>query len=106
MPRIKIPLPDHFNFSTVLPVRITDLNYGSHVGNDTVLSLVHEARVQYLRHFQYTELDMEGVSLIMGDAALEFKAESFYGDSIRIFVVAGDFTKVSFDLYYKLVRES
>lgn len=106
MPRIKIELPDHFSFSTIIPIRITDLNYGGHVGNDTILSLVHEARVQFLRNFQYTELDIEGVSLIMGDAALEFKAESFYGDSVQIFVTAGDFSRVGFDLYYKLVRTS
>jgi acyl-CoA thioesterase FadM len=106
MPRIKIQLPEQFNFSTEIPVRISDLNYGGHVGNDTVLTLIHEARVQFLRFHQYTELDIEGVSLIMGDAALEFKAESFYGDSIRIFVTAGDFSRVGFDLYYKLVRTS
>ena len=39
MERVKIHLPDTFAFSTVSRIRITDLNYGAHVGNDTFLSL-------------------------------------------------------------------
>jgi len=85
----KITLPDSFAFSCDIPVRITDLNYGGHVGNDTILSLIHEARVQYLKKFGMQELDFAGVGLIMGDAAIEFKSESFHGDVIRVWVKSG-----------------
>ncbi|MGN6400032.1 MAG: hypothetical protein ACTHMD_06240 [Flavisolibacter sp.] len=54
MARIKINLPENFFFNAAIPIRITDLNYGGHVGNDTILSLLHEARVQFLNHFHYT----------------------------------------------------
>lgn len=104
MARIKIELPEHFSFSTKIPIRITDLNYGGHVGNDTVLSLIHEARVQFLKSFGYEELNIESVSLIMGDAGIEFKAELFYGDVVTAFVTATNFSRVGFDLFYKLVR--
>jgi len=86
-------------------VRITDLNYGSHVGNDTIVSILHEARVQYLNHFQYGELNIGGVGLIMSDLAIEFKSELFYGDKIIASVTAGDFSKFVFDVYYKLEKE-
>jgi acyl-CoA thioester hydrolase len=105
MARIKIELPEQFNFSTRIPIRITDLNYGGHVGNDTVLSLIHETRVQYLKSFGYEELNIEGVSLIMSDAGIEFKTELFYGDTVTAFVSATNFSRVGFDLYYKLMRE-
>ncbi len=104
MPRIKIQLPEHFSFSAKIPVRITDLNYGGHVGNDTVLSLIHEARMQFLNQFNYTELKFEDVSLIMSDVAIEFKSELFYGDAVTAFVTAGDCSRVGFDLYYKLMN--
>jgi len=29
-------------------VQLTDTNYGNHVGHDTVMGLLHEARVQWL----------------------------------------------------------
>jgi acyl-CoA thioester hydrolase len=104
MARIKINLPEKFSFSTIIPIRITDLNYGGHVGNDTVLTLLHEARIQFLKRFDYTELDFEGTSLIMSDAAIEFKAELFYGDVVKAYVTAADFGKVGFDICYKLVK--
>ena len=105
MARIKINLPENFFFSTTIPIRITDLNYGGHVGNDTVLSLLHEARVQFLNHFHYSELNFENTGLIMSDVAIEFKTELFYGDVIKAYVTADDFSRVGFDIYYKLVSE-
>jgi acyl-CoA thioester hydrolase len=105
MARIKMEFPEQFIFSTRIPIRITDLNYGGHVGNDTVLSLIHEARVQFLKSFNYEELNVEGVSLIMSDVEIEFKAELFYGDIITAFVTATNFSRVGYDLYYKLMKE-
>jgi acyl-CoA thioesterase FadM len=100
MPRIKIVLPEKFYFSTLIPVRITDVNYGGHVGNDAVLSLIHEARVQYLAHFGWTELNLAGAGLIMSDVAIEFKNELFYKQELQVQVTAGDFTRSGFDLFY------
>jgi len=105
MARIKIILPEHFEFSTTISIRITDLNYGGHVGNDTVLTLLHEARMQFLGHFNYTELEFGITSLIMRDVGIEFKSELFYGDLVKAYVTATDFGKVGFDIYYKLVNE-
>ena len=106
MARIKIQLPQQFDFSIDIPVRITDLNYGGHVGNDTILSLIHEARMKFLTGFGYTEIDFEGSSLIMSDVGIEFKAELFYGDMVTAYVAIKDFSRVGFDIYYKLVKNS
>ena len=104
MSRIRIELPLQFSFSTNIPVRITDLNYGGHVGNDTILSLIHEARMQFLKNYGYTEMEFEGASLIMSDVGIEFKTELFYGDEVKAFVAAANFSRASFDVYYKLVN--
>ena len=102
---MKLVLPEHFNFSTTIPVRITDLNYGGHVGNDSILSLIHEVRVQFLRHHGYTELDLAGTGLIMADVTIEFKQELFYGEALRAAVAATEFSRVGFELYYKLEKQ-
>jgi acyl-CoA thioesterase FadM len=104
MPKIKINLPEHFSFSTQLPIRITDLNYGGHVGNDSILSLLHEIRMQYLQSMGYTELQFAGVGLIMSDVSIEFKAEAFYGDIIKAEVDVTEISKVAFDIVYKLSK--
>ena len=106
MPRIKLDLPANFSFTTDIPVRITDLNYGGHVGNDSMLSLIHEARVRFLRKHGYDELNLAGVGLIMADVTIEFKSELFYGDILRASVAAADFSRVAFDLYYRLEKQS
>ncbi|ULQ58069.1 thioesterase family protein [Flavihumibacter rivuli] len=105
MARLKLDIPNQpFPFQTIIPVRITDLNYGGHVGNDTILSMIHEARVQYLASNGYSELSMAGVGLIMGDVGIEYKSELFYGDQVVVAVCAGDFSRVGFDLYYILEK--
>lgn len=102
MNRIKIVLPETFQFFATLSIRVTDLNYGGHVGNDTFLSLVQEARQQFLRSHGYEELSIAGVGLIIADASIEFKRELNYGDIVKISVAAADFDKLGFDLFYKL----
>lgn len=102
MERIKLKLPATFQFSTIITIRITDLNYGGHVGNDTFLSLIHEARQQFLLSHGYAEMNIAGVSLIMSDVAIEYKQELNYGDAVKISVAATGFDKYGFDLFYKL----
>jgi acyl-CoA thioesterase FadM len=104
MARIKLTMPSGFSFETRIPVRITDLNYGGHVGNDTILSIIHEARMQFLQQAGYTELNFAGAGLIMSDVAIEFKQELFYGDEVIARVVATEIGRVGFDLYYQLLK--
>ena len=106
MARVKIDLPEKFLFETIIPIRITDLNYGNHVGNDTILSILHEARVQYLKHYGLEEMDFAGVGLIMNDVAIEFKNEIFYGERIIASVTVSEISKFSFDVFYKLEKEN
>ena len=106
MARIKIELPSAFGFTVNIPVRITDLNYGGHVGNDTILTIIHEARMQFLQQYGYTEMKFGGVGMIMSDAMIEFKSELFYGDTVKASVAIAAISKVSFDLYYKLEKEN
>jgi acyl-CoA thioesterase FadM len=106
MARIKIALPPQFTFSTQIPVRITDINYGGHLGNDALLSLLHEARVQFLRRYGYTELDIAGKSLIMADVAIEYKGEGFNGDLLTFEMAAADLHKYGFDLVYRVTNQT
>lgn len=98
-----VPQPS-YPFRCRQTVRTTDLNYGGHLANDRVLALVHEARVAFLAAAGLSELDCAGVSLIMGDAAIAFKAEAFAGDRLDVEVAAGEPEHSGFRLYYRLTR--
>jgi acyl-CoA thioesterase FadM len=102
MARVQIELPDHFLFTAEVPVRVSDLNYGNHVGNDSILTLMQEARVMFYRSLGYVnELRFEGsVGQIIADAALQYKSESFLGDILLIRIGVGEFSKYGFDMFY------
>ncbi|MFI5222452.1 MAG: acyl-CoA thioesterase [Bacteroidia bacterium] len=105
MSRIKLQLPSTFIFSTEIPVRISDINYGNHLSNDAYLSLMHEARMLFFKHFGYSEMNLAGTSVIMGDVAIVFKKECFYGDVLNIEVTAAEFGSRNFDLYYRFTKK-
>src|SRR5829696_8851297 len=100
MPRIKLDIEGELLFKAYLTARISDINYGNHVGNDAFVSMIHEARVQWLNTKGLTELDIHGVGLIMSDLTVEFKQECFYGEHLEIEVIRGEVSRVGFELYY------
>ena len=104
MARLTIDVPTSFLFSTEITVRATDLNYGGHVGNDTILSFMQEVRVEFYRHLGFkSELNIEGpVGQIITDAAVLYKSEAFLGDVIVGSIAASDFNKYGFDYFYLL----
>jgi acyl-CoA thioesterase FadM len=108
MARIKIEIPEKIHDRLYIPVRITDVNYGNHMGNDALVGIIHEARVQWLNKMEYDEMNIEGSSIIMSDLAVCYLSESFYGDKLEISMAVGDFTTAGFELYYLIetIRET
>ena len=102
MSRVKLNLPANSLGTFLIPVRITDINYGNHVGNNAIVEIIHEARVQFLQSHHFTELNAGGVALIMNELVVEYKNESFYNDQLNVSVFCGEITKVSFELFYKI----
>jgi acyl-CoA thioesterase FadM len=100
--RVEIDLPETFPFATEIPIRIGDVNYGGHLGNDAVLSLVHEARVRFFAAHGWTELDVGGPGIIMVDAAVVYRAEGVWGMTLRVEVAVADLRTRGCDLLYRL----
>ena len=106
MARVKLDLPDVFTFSTQLDVRVTEINYGNHVGNDRMVSLLHEARLRFLREYGFGEFNIGGVGLIVTDLVVSFTSESFVGDLLTFHVGLTDFNKYGCDVVYKVENEA
>lgn len=103
MERVKVKFPDQNPlFTATIPVRIGDINYGNHLGNDSVLSIIHEARMQMIGTHGCNELNIGGNGLIMADVMIAFKGEGFYGDVLTIKIYAVDIGDHSFDLLYHI----
>jgi acyl-CoA thioesterase FadM len=102
VPRVQIDLPEAFPFRTEIPVRIDDINYGGHLANDAVLSLAHEARVRLFRAHGWSELDVEGVGILMVDAAIVYRLEGRHGMTLAIEVAFADVRSRGCDLVYRM----
>lgn len=106
MSRIKLELPEKFQFSTIISVRITDINYGNHLGNDALLSMIHEARVRYLNNIGLTEKSVGGCGIIMVDSVIIYKSEIFYGDEIVFDVSVENISGSGCDFYYRAMSQN
>ena len=102
MGRVEIELPESFPYAVELEVRVSDLNYGNHLGNDAVLALVHEARRRYLRQLGADEIGADGTGFVVADSAVIYRAQAFYADRLRIEVAAGDFGSRSCAFFFRV----
>lgn len=103
--RAKISIPQEVHFSTQIQVRISDLNYGNHLANDKVLTLMHEARVQFLRKYNQTEIQFFDLGLIQADTVIIYKQQAFLGDLLTFDLSVADLSKVGVNIYYKITKE-
>jgi len=96
--RLKDSLP--ICFRTTVMVRITDLNYGGHMGNEMLLVYAQQARVDFLQSMGYGELTLAGKGIIMTDAAVIYRSEAHAGENLIVELALDDRTAIGFDLYY------
>lgn len=89
------------DFSTCIPFRITDHNYGDHVANNVFVEYLHEGRVQLLANFGYTEKNVEGVQLILSELGVKYTKQAFYPDTLRLDMTVANPRPTRFDLCYR-----
>jgi len=106
MPRIQIELPERFPFSTEITLYLSHMNYGGHLDNALLLTVVSEARARFFKSFGYTELDVEGVGIIVADAALQYRSEAFHGEVMVVRMAAAEFSKYGCDLLWCMNEQS
>ncbi len=102
MARIQIDLPDPLPFSTEITLYLSHMNYGGHLDNALLLSVVSEARLRYLQSLGYSEMDVEGVGIIVADAALQYRSEAFHGEVMVVAMGAGEFGSRGCDLLWRM----
>ncbi len=102
MSRVKIEEAKEYIFITEINVRITDINYGGHLAHDRVLAMTQEARAGFLHEHGFSELDVCGCGLIVYDAAISYKGESFYGETLKIEMAVVNARGKSCDFVYNI----
>jgi 4-hydroxybenzoyl-CoA thioesterase len=106
MPRIKIELPERFPFATDITIYQSHINYGGHLDNAQLLTLVSEARSRFFSSLGYHEGNVEGVGIILADAAVQYKSEAFHGEVMEVRMTANDFSKNGCDLVWQMSEKT
>ncbi|MCH8498418.1 MAG: thioesterase family protein [Marinobacter sp.] len=105
MARVTLSFPDEaFLFATEMPVRITDINGANHLGNDALISMLSEARAQFLVSHGIQEADRDGNGIIVTDLATMYQAESFFPEVLRFEVGLMDFNKYGGDFVFRVTK--
>ena len=89
-----------------IEVRVGDINYGGHMGNDKALLVFHDARLAFLESLGFSEKNIGGPGIIMHDAHVTFRKEVFLHDVLTVDVGIEEVTFTSFIMNYTVKRES
>ena len=85
MERVKLDFPaEAVIHRHSLTVRVTDMNYGRHLGHDALVSLLHEARIQAFAALDLPEWDMHGYPSVVADLAVQYQSEARWPDGLTI----------------------
>ncbi|MFG0415515.1 thioesterase family protein [Pseudomonas sp. zjy_8] len=105
MARLTLDFPeDQYCYSTHLTVRVTDINGANHLGNDSMISMISEARARFLFEFGIRESDGNGVGIIVTDLATTYRAEAHARDQLLFEVGVMDFNKYGGDITFRITR--
>lgn len=105
MARLTLAFPeDQFCFSTQLTVRVTDINGAQHLGNDSMISMISEARARFLFEFGVQETESDGTGIIVTDLATTYRAEAHARDQLLFEVGVMDFNKYGGDVIFRITR--
>lgn len=65
-------------------VRISDLNYGNHLGHTQLADLLHNIRALYLKNYGLTELNCYGAGMILLNITLECYSQCYFNDKLEL----------------------
>ncbi|MNF39067.1 hypothetical protein D3C76_254130 [compost metagenome] len=100
MARLQLIFPeDQFCYSTTLTVRVTDINAANHLGNDSMISMISEARACFLFDF-----GLQANDIIVTDLATTYRAEAHARDQLLFEVGVMDFNKYGGDIMFRITR--
>jgi acyl-CoA thioesterase FadM len=105
MARLTLNFPeDQYCYSTHLTVRVTDINGANHLGNDSMISMISEARARFLYAFGIRETADDGTGIIVTDLATTYRAEAHARDQLLFEVGVMDFNKYGGDITFRISR--
>jgi len=86
-------------------VGVGDINYGGHMGNDKALTVFSDARINFLKHFGFTELNVgNDIGIVMVESNVKYKKEVFMHDVLKTEVCVLEVKGLKWTVSYETKR--
>ena len=107
MPQVKLPERDVYEFQSSLQVRPQDVNYGGHLGNDNLITLVGASRAYLFHSLGLSELDLgePQTGIIITDMVVNYRGEAFMFDELLIETHIDEFVEKGFRLFHRITKD-
>ncbi|PKL38552.1 MAG: hypothetical protein CVV44_11770 [Spirochaetae bacterium HGW-Spirochaetae-1] len=104
MPRIRLDEQSCYEFTHEMDVRASDINMGGHLGHTELINYIHEARALMFETFNVHERDLgDGCTgIVIGDLAVNYRSEVFWGDKLIINSSIGEISGKSFRIFHRI----
>ena len=61
--------------------------------------------MRFFKHLGFSEGDIDGAGIIVADAAVQYRAEAFHGETLVFEMTVADIGRVGCDLLYKVSKQ-
>ncbi len=93
-------------FISKYQVRISDINYGGHMGNERALLAFQQARIEWLKTLGLSEMNIgEGRGLIQRRANVEYLKEVSLGDVLDVSIYPSEIKGSYFVLAHEVTNQ-
>ena len=106
MPRVRLVQRGTYEFRYSVSVQARDINYGGHLGNDALISLVGTARAHLFHTIGLSELDLgDGrTGMVKTDLTVNYKTEGHLFDQFLIETHVDEMTHKAFRMFHRVIK--
>ena len=105
MARLQLEFPeDQYYYATQLTVRVTDINGANHLGNDSMISMISEARARFMFDFGLEQALENDLGTIVTDLATTYRTEAHARDQLLFEAGVMDFNTYGGDIIFRITR--
>jgi acyl-CoA thioesterase FadM len=106
MPRVKLIEKPNYEFCYPITLQPRDINYGGHMGVDSLVSTIGTARANIFKSAGLSEINLgdDRTGIIMTDLVVNLKAEGFMFDNFEVYTHIGELTKNGFRFFHRINR--
>lgn len=93
-------------FEMEYEVRVSDINYGGHMGNEVALIIFQQARIELFKSIGFSEMNVgDGVATIQKNAQVEYLGECHLGDRLKVRIVNIDLKRSNINIFYEVYSD-